>query len=123
MPPGWALNKNVPKEKEECALALMEFLTMGESIDAYCTKTTPTGAFMLNGVDLPDNVSTAVIEAQSWVDKASSPVMEYFSDIKGSNMATILQMVGTGDYTPDQAITEIEQDNAIDAQQKGIAGW
>ena len=123
MPPGWALNKNVPAEKEECALALMEFLTTGESIDAYCTKTTPTGAFMLNGVDLPDNVSTAVIEAQSWVDKASSPVMEYFSDIKGSNMATILQLVGTGDYTPDQAITEIEQDNAIDAQQKGIAGW
>ena len=123
MPVGWAMNKNIPEEKVECALALMEFLTTSEAIDAYCTKTTPTGAFMLNGVELPDNVPEAVIEAQEWVDKASSPVMEYFSDIKGSNMATILQMVGTGDYTPDQAITEIEMDNAIDAQQKGIAGW
>lgn len=123
MPAGWVANKNIPAEKEECALALLEFLTTSDAIDAYCTKTTPTGAFMLNGVSLPDNVSTAVTEAQSWVDKASSPVMEYFSDIKGSNMATILQMVGTGDYTPDQAVAEIEQDNAIDAQQKGIAGW
>ena len=52
MPVGWVLNKNVSSEKEECALALLEFLTTEEAVNAYCTKTTPTGAFMLNGVCL-----------------------------------------------------------------------
>lgn len=123
MPTGWVMSKNVPAENEACSLALLEYLTTGEAIDVYCTKTIPTGAFMLNGVDLPDNVAPAVVEAQAWVSKASTPVMEYFCDIKGSNMATILQMLGTGDYTPDDAVKEIEQDNAIDARQKNIAGW
>ena len=57
------------------------------------------------------------------MERASTPVMEYQCSIKGANLVTILQMVGTGEYTPDEAITEIEMDNAIDAQQKGIAGW
>lgn len=123
MPPAWCMNANIAPEKEACALALMEFMTTSAAVDAYCTKTTPTGAFMLNGVDLPDNIANAVKEAQAWVDKASSPVMEYKCAIKGANMVTILQMAGTGEYTPEEAIKEIEQDNAIDAQQKGIAGW
>lgn len=78
---------------------------------------------MLNGVEMPENVSGTVIEAQVWSEKASTPVMEYFCDIKGPNMATILTMVGTGEYTPEEAISEIEYDNAIDAQQKGLEGW
>ena len=49
--------------------------------------------------------------------------MEYYCNIKGSNMATILSMVGTGQYTPKEAIAEIEADNTIDAQQKESAGW
>ena len=115
------MNKN--SENTELALKLLEYLTTEEAVDVYCTKTTPTGAFMLNGVELPDDVSGAVKEAQSWAQEASTPVMEYFCDIKGSNMATILTMVGTGEYTPDEAILEIESDNAIDAQQKGLEGW
>lgn len=121
MPEAWCVSKNSPNV--ELAILLMKFLTTDEAVDAYCTKTTPTGAFMLNGVELPDTVSSAVKEAQSWAEKASTPVMEYFCNIKGSNMATILSMVGTGQYTPEQAISEIESDNAIDAQQKEVAGW
>ena len=121
MPEAWCMNKN--SENTELALKLLEYLTTEEAVDEYCTKTTPTGAFMLSGVELPDDVSGAVKEAQSWAQEASTPVMEYFCDIKGSNMATILTMVGTGEYTPDEAILEIESDNAIDAQQKGLEGW
>lgn len=32
-------------------------------------------------------------------------------------------MVGTSQYTPEEGISEIEAGNAIDAQQKGVAGW
>ncbi|MFT3982852.1 MAG: extracellular solute-binding protein [Lachnospiraceae bacterium] len=121
MPEAWCISKNSPNA--DLALLLAEYLTSKEAIDEYCTKTTPTGAFMLNGIELPDNVSSAVREAQEWNEQASSPVMEYFSSIKGANMATILSMVGTGQYTPEEAIAEIEADNAIDAQQKELAGW
>lgn len=121
MPAAWCISKN--SENVELAKTLLEFLTTEEAVDIYCTKTIPTGAFMLNGVELPENVSGAVKEAQAWAEKASTPVMEYFCDIKGPNLATILTMVGTGEYTPDEAISEIESDNAIDAQQKGLEGW
>ena len=78
---------------------------------------------MLNNVTLPDTISSAAKEAQEWVAKASTSVMEYTCNIKGSNMVTILQMAETGEYTPEQAIAEIEKDNETDAQQKGIQGW
>lgn len=121
MPAAWCISKN--SEKTDLAVKLVEFMTTAEAIDAYCTVTKPSGAFMLNGIELPEDVSTAVKEAQAWAEKASSPVMEYYCNIKGSNMATILTMVGTGEYTPEVAIAELEADNAIDARQKGIAGW
>lgn len=121
MPEAWCISKD--SQNVELAKLLLEFMTTEEAVDIYCTKTIPTGAFMLNGVELPENVSGAVKEAQVWAEKASTPVMEYFCDIKGPNMATILTMVGTGEYTPEEAISEIESDNAIDAQQKGLEGW
>lgn len=121
MPSAWCINKN--SENLELAKLLLEFLTTEEAVDAYCTKTVPAGAFMLNGIEMPENVSSAVKEAQSWAEKASTPVMEYYCDIKGSNLATILTMVGTGEYTAEEGISEIEADNAIDAQQKGLEGW
>ena len=123
MPSAWCINKNIDESKLELALKLLEFLTTSEATDAYTSVISPTGAFMLNGIEMPSNVSTAVQEAQAWAEKASTPVMEYFCDIKGSNLATILSMVGTSQYTPEEGISEIEADNAIDAQQKGVAGW
>lgn len=123
MPVAWCVSANVSEQKKECALALMEYLTTSDAVDVYCQVTTPTGAFMLNNVTLPDTISGAVKEAQEWVAKSSTSVMEYSCNIKGSNMVTILQMAETGEYTPEEAISEIEKDNAIDAQQKGVAGW
>lgn len=123
MPVAWCMSKTIAPEKEACALALMEYLTTSEAIDAYCEVTVPIGAFMLNGVSLPDTISAAAREAQEWVAKSSTSVMEYSCNIKGSNMVTILQMAETGEYSPEEAISEIEKDNAIDARQKGVAGW
>lgn len=121
MPQAWCVNKN--SENVELAKLLVEFLTTEEAVEAYCTETIPAGAFMLNDVAMPEDVSSAVKEAQSWAEKSSTPVMEYYCDIKGPNLATILTMVGTGEYTPEEGIAEIEADNAIDAQQKGLEGW
>lgn len=121
LPAGWCINKN--SENADAALALFEFLLSEEGLDAYCSAINPAGAFAVKDAVLPDSVATAIKEAQDWAGKASTLVMEYHCDIKGSNMSTILSMVGTGDLTPEEGVAELEADNAIDAQQKGIAGW
>ena len=121
MPHAYVVSQNT--KEPELAKALLEFLTTQEAIDIYCSKCTPTGAFMLNGVMPSGDVANATKEAQEWASKASVPAMEYICPIKGSNMATILSMVGTGQYTPEDGVKEIEMDNEIDAQQKGMKGW
>ena len=113
----------LPDENEDLALALLEFLVSDEGLEAYCTGAAPTGVFAIKGSTLPDDVPQVIKDAQDWVSKDTQLVMEYYCDIKGSNMSTILSMVGTGELNPDEAVAEIEADNAIDAQQKGIPGW
>ena len=121
MPQAYLINKNA--ENPELALKFMEYITSEEAVEVYCSYQKPSGAFMLKGVELPDDVYPALAEAQSWVEKASTPVMEYFCSIKGSNQATICSQVASGQITPQEAVEEIEKDNEIDAQQKGLAGW
>lgn len=121
LPQCWCISQS--SENKELALLLFDFLVSDEGIAAYCEGTNPTGAFAVKGSQLPEDVSTVVKDAQEWANQASTPVMEYSCDIKGSNLSTILSMVGTGELTPEKGVEEIEADNAIDAQQKGIAGW
>lgn len=118
MPTGWYMSKNT--EDVELALKFLEFLTTKEAVAAYCSVKIPTGAFMLNGIEMPDNVSSAVQESQVWVEKASTPVMEYFCNIKGRNMNEILAMCGTGELTPDEAVEMLEADFQLNAEQNGI---
>lgn len=121
MPHALVVSQNT--EHAELAAALLEYLTTQEAADIYCSVAVPAGVFMLNDVSVSGDSAPVIKEGQEWADIAFTPAMEYFCPIKGSNMATILSMTGTGQYTPEQAIAEIEADNAIDAQQKGIAGW
>ena len=121
LPTCWCISKNT--ENADMALALMDFLVSDEGLAAFANTVTMAGAFAVKGANLPENVPSAIREAQDWVGRSSTTVMEYDCDIKGANLPTFLAMVGTGDMTPADAIVEIEADNAIDAQQKGVAGW
>ena len=122
MPAGYAINKNA--KNLPLALKLFEFLTSQEGIDAYTEITTPKGTFALNNIDLSGlELAPAIITAQNWVTEASSPCLEYFCPIKGANMMNITQALCAQDITVDDACKQIEDDNAIDAQQKGIPGW
>lgn len=118
MPTGWYLAQTC--EEQELALKFFEYLTTAEAVEAYCSAVTPTGAFMLKTAVMPENVSVAVSEAQEWAATSSSPVMEYFLDFKGRNLPDLLAMVGTGELTPDEAITMIEDDFKLNAEQNGV---
>jgi len=115
----------IPKDAAEPELAKKwcEFVVSQEGIDAYCSAVNPAGTFMVKGVSMPDTAYPALITAQSWLDKASTPVMEYFCRIKGSNQATITSMVASAEITAEDGCQQIMDDNVVDAQQKGLAGW
>jgi raffinose/stachyose/melibiose transport system substrate-binding protein len=117
----WCISKNT--KNADLALALLDFMVSDEGLQAFCSGTSPTGVFAIKGSTLSNDVVEVIKEAQAWVNKDPQLVMEYFCDIKGSNMSTILSMVGTCQIDPAEAVKEIEVDNAIDAQQKGIPGW
>lgn len=121
LPTCWCISKNT--ENADMALALLEFLISDEGLAAYSGAITMAGAFAIKGATLPEGVPSSIATAQEWVGIASATVMEYDCDIKGPNMSSFLAMVGTGDLSPEQGIAEIEADNAIDAQQKGLPGW
>lgn len=121
MPQAFVMNKYPKAEKE--ALEFMAFIATPEAVNAYGAVQDFTGGVLIKGASLPDNVCTALKEAQYWVETASSPVMEYQCDIKGSNQATVCAMVASGMMKPEAAVLEIEKDNAIDARDKGLAGW
>ncbi len=121
LPMGYAINKDA--EEPELAKKWCEFVTTQEGIDAYCSAVTPAGTFMVNGVTMPEGAYPALVTAQEWIDTASSPVMEYFCPIKGSNQATITSMISSGEITAEDGLQQIMEDNVVDAQQKGLEGW
>ena len=118
LPMGYVINKDA--KEPELAKKWCEFVVSQEGIDAYCSVTIPAGTFMAKNIVMPENAFPALVTAQEWLDKASSPVMEYFCKIKGSNQASICSMLAMASITPEEAVAQISEDNAVDAQQKGI---
>lgn len=118
MPMGYVINRNA--KEPELAKKWCEFVTSQEGVDAYCSAVNPAGTFMVNNITMPDTAYPALVTAQAWIEKASSPVMEYVCSIKGSNQATITSMVAMADITAEDACQQIAEDNVVDAQQKGL---
>lgn len=122
LPMGYVINKNA--KEPELAKAWCEFVVSQEGVDAFCSAVNPTGTFCLKDVNLSGvEMCPALVEAQKWVSTSSSPVMEYYCRIKGSNQATICSMCASGEITPEDACQQIMDDNVVDAQQKGFPGW
>lgn len=118
MPTGWHMAKNA--KDPEVALALLEFLTTPEAIEAYCNTSIPVGSFMVKGVDLPDNCADAVKEAQMWSEKAGVPNIDYTCAIVGQNRPTIFSTIITGDVSAEEGMKQLEADYQLYAEQKGI---
>ncbi len=123
MPIGYFMSSYA--QHKELALKFLEFMTTQEAVDAYVSVQKPTGAFMLNGIHFASDapVFKCLNEAQEWIEKASTSVMEYKSPVKGANMPAICQQLATGEITPQEAIKAMEADNALGAKQLGLPAW
>ncbi len=121
MPPAFVITQNA--SSPELAKKLFGFVASKDYVDAYTSVIKPSGAFLIKNITLPADSYPALIEAQEWVTKASSPAMEFFCPIKGSNQATICSQVAAGKITPEEAAKKIEEDNKISAKQLGLKDW
>jgi raffinose/stachyose/melibiose transport system substrate-binding protein len=121
LPPALVITNNV--QNEPLAKELFSFLLTDEAVAAYSSAMTPSGVFMVKGVTLPETAYPALIEAQSWLDKACTPVMEYLCPIKGPNQASVCMQVASAMITPEEAVLEIEKDNELAAVQLGLPNW
>lgn len=121
MPPAFTITKNAANA--ELAKKFLAFVASKEYVDAYTSIIKPPGVFLTKGVKFPEDSYPALIEAQEWIEKASTPAMEYFCPIKGSNQATICSQVASGSITPEEGIKQIEEDNKITAKQLGLKDW
>lgn len=122
MPHGFYIASNA--KNLENAKLWQEFTTTEEAAKAYAEASSPMGPFMLNGVDLGDDVRPAIQDVMNFVEEGkSAPAMEFLCPVKGTSMAQICVQIGSGEITPDEGVAALQEDNKKSAQQLGLEGW
>ena len=114
--------------------------TTGERLDAVkkflaylaspagCTKTAEvavlTGPFMVEGCELPADVSPVTKDVQAYFDAgAQSPALEYLSPVKGPSLEQITVEVGSGIRSARDGAALYDSDVEKQAQQLDLEGW
>ncbi len=122
MPGGIALSnssKNVDKAKE-----FLDFFISPEGSLIHMGAESPSGAFMVKGVEMPDDVYEAVKDMIPYLDRnATAAALEFLSPIKGPNLPQICVEVGVGITSPVEAAAKYDKDVEKQAKQLGLAGW
>ena len=86
--------------------------------------TEPTGPYMIEGADLPDDVLPAVLDVQAYLDEGNAgPALEFLSPVKGPNLEHLTVEVGSGLRSASEAAELYDEDVAAQAQQLGLPGW
>lgn len=102
----------------------LAFVASVEGTEAMSAATEPTGPYLIDGADLPDDVLPAVLDVQAYLDEGNvSPALEFLSPIKGPNLEHLTVEVGSGLRTAAEAAELYDEDVEAQAQQLGLPGW
>lgn len=109
----------------EAALDFLGFIASPAGCDVMTEAATPTGPYVVDGCELPEDVPPAVQDIQAYLDEegASSPALEFLSPVKGPNLENLTVEVGSGIRPAEDAAALYDQDVAQQAQQLGLEGW
>jgi raffinose/stachyose/melibiose transport system substrate-binding protein len=125
----WAPNAlYVPRSTEgaelQAALAFLEFVVSPEGCDVQSGSTEPTGPYLVEGCELPDDVVPAAEDLQAYFDEErTSPALEFLSPVKGPALEQITVEVGSGIRSAEDGAALYDQDVEKQAQQLGLEGW
>jgi raffinose/stachyose/melibiose transport system substrate-binding protein len=111
-------------EHPDEARDFLAFVASLEGTQAMNEATEPTGPYMIEGAELPDDVLPAVLDVQGYLDDGSAgPALEFLSPVKGPNLEHLTVEVGSGLRSASEAAELYDQDVAAQAQQLGLPGW
>jgi raffinose/stachyose/melibiose transport system substrate-binding protein len=111
-------------EHPDEAREFLAFIASTEGTDAMNAATEPTGPYLIDGAELPDDVLPAVLDVQAYLDDGNvGPALEFVSPVKGPNLEHLTVEVGSGLRSPAEAAELYDEDVAAQAQQLGLPGW
>ena len=119
MPGAWYGNKN--SEHIDTIKRFMEFYISEEAIHAYSEAILPEGPYAIKGMELPDNVYSAVKDMQKYYEEGKvGTAMEFQCAVKGANCGAICQECVSGQTDGKTAAQKYDDDCRKQAMQLGI---
>ncbi|WP_432505555.1 ABC transporter substrate-binding protein [Kineococcus arenarius] len=123
-PGGVYVPKSTTGDKLEAAKQFLEYLVTPAACDIQSEESVPTGPYLVEGCELPDDVPQITKDVQAYFDTdQQSPALEYLSPIKGPALEQILVEVGSGIRSAQDGAALYDQDVEKQAQQLGLEGW
>ncbi|MCI2237544.1 extracellular solute-binding protein [Paenibacillus sp. TRM 82003] len=111
-------------EELEAAKKLAAFIASPEGCEAQSQAAPPTGPYLVEGCELPDDVPQVTKDVQAYFDAdAQSPALEFLSPVKGPALEQITVEVGSGIRSAQDGAALYDQDVEKQAQQLGLEGW
>lgn len=124
MPHSWYIAKNASEDVKTALKLWMTYVTSQEGLDAYFEKQSMAGPVMVKGARYPTDMYECVKEAISYYDNGSwYPAQEFVTPIKGASTPNICVEAASGAISPEEAVQQIDDDNAKVAIQLGLEGW
>jgi ABC-type sugar transport system, periplasmic component len=121
--PGAAYIYKNTKHPEEAKL-FVNFVASVEGVTALSKVSKPSGPYVVQGAQLPDDTPQVVKDMLPYYDNnQTAPALEFLSPIKGPSLEQITVEVGSGKRKAASAAELYDQDVKKQAQQLGLDGW
>lgn len=122
MPGAAYIYKNT--EHPEEAKKFVSFIASPEGMAASATVSMPTGPYVINGAEMPDDVAPAVKDMVPYFESGkTAPALEFLSPIKGPSLPQITVEVGAGIKSAAEGAEVYDKDVEKQAKQLGLEGW
>lgn len=124
MPNGMFVPKTTEGAQLEATKEFISWLMTPESCTVQAESSTLGGPFVIDGCELPDDVSSIVSDMQPYFDdEATGLALEFLSPIKGPSLEQITVEVGSGIRSGKDGAALYDEDVKKQALQLGLEGW
>jgi raffinose/stachyose/melibiose transport system substrate-binding protein len=111
-------------EHIDVAKDFLAFIASPEGAAVISEAVPPLGPYLINGVELPDDVLPAVNDLAAYINAGNSgPALEFLSPLKGPSLEQITVAVGSGQMDAESGAENYDLDVEQQALQLGLPGW
>jgi len=118
----------IPKSTEgatlDAAKKFLAFVASTDGCDVMNEQAAPTGPYVVEGCELPEEVPALVSDMQPYFDSGDTGLaLEFVSPVKGPALEQLTVTAGSGIDTAESAAAKYDEDVKKQAQQLGLEGW